>query len=46
MKRSPGPRKTANLSESVRHRLDMYAIAAQRDLALKQKNDQHTPKAS
>jgi hypothetical protein len=28
MKRSSGPRKTANLSESVHQHLNMYAIAA------------------
>jgi hypothetical protein len=28
MKHSSGPRKTANLSESVHHQLDMYALAA------------------
>jgi hypothetical protein len=28
MKRSSGPRKTANLSESVQHHLNMYAVAA------------------
>src|ERR1700679_2216190 len=28
MKRSSGPRKTANLSESVHHKLNVYALAA------------------
>jgi hypothetical protein len=28
MKRSSGPRKTANLSDSIHHQLNMYAIAA------------------
>src|SRR5579863_10427884 len=28
MKRSPRPRTTANLSDSIHHRLNMYALAA------------------
>jgi hypothetical protein len=28
MKRAPRPRRTANLSESIHHQLNMYAIAA------------------
>jgi hypothetical protein len=28
MKRRPGPRKTANLSDSIHHQLNMYALAA------------------
>ena len=28
MKRLPGPRRTADLSDSIHHRLNMYALAA------------------